>query len=242
MSELIAKNTGGEFIPAPTGQHQAVCVDVIDLGMVERENNGQKKLRHEIKFVFQIAARMEDGARYLITSKPFNLSLHENSSLRPFLENWRAQSFTQQEIDAGFHVVRLLGVNALLNIVHNPYQGKLFANIGAIMPWNTQWGAKIEAENYVRKADRQPSQPSATAGQPQTYSPQQQPYAPPPQQPYQPSPSPFPPPGQYAQQPPAGQFPAQQQPPPQEMNQDDIPFAWIAALFVPSYFLLSNFM
>jgi hypothetical protein len=207
---ILAKNSSEGFTPAPAGQHQAVCVDVIDLGMVERENNGEKKLRHEIRIVYQIAARMESGARFTVASKPFGLSLHQNSALRPFLENWRGGPFSQQEIEDGFDVERLIGANALLNVVHTPSGGNVYANIGTIMPWNSQFGPKIEAENYIRKADR-PKQAPAQAGTPQGYSAPQQAFAP--QQPvyqqpqqtfYQPPPS--------APQQPAG------------VPDDDIPF------------------
>ena len=39
---IIAK-TGGDFTPAPAGTHAAVCVDVIDLGVIEVNYQGKVK-------------------------------------------------------------------------------------------------------------------------------------------------------------------------------------------------------
>jgi hypothetical protein len=208
---LIATNTdngGGNFVPAPAGQHQAVCVDVQDLGMVQREKkDGTKYHRHEIRFIFQIGARMEDGQRFIVTSKAYGLSMHPNSTLRPFLDAWRGQTYTDQEAGSGVDVGLLVGLNALLSVVHNQSsKGGTFANIASIMPWPAQWGAPMQAENYTRKADRQPAHQQ---GQPQTYSAPPPQYQQPPAQQFQPAPQ------QYQQ-------PHYQQPAPQQQFQQPI--------------------
>jgi hypothetical protein len=156
---IVAKNSSESFTPAPADRNQAVCVDVIDLGMVERENKGKKSRRHEIRIVFQIAARMENGCRFVVTSKPYGLSLHPNSALRPFLESWRGQPFTDEQARAGLQVERLIGANALLTVVHAAAGGNTYANIGSILPWKLHWGQKLLPENYTRKPERQPQQP-----------------------------------------------------------------------------------
>jgi hypothetical protein len=153
---IVARNNRDSFTPAPADRHQAVCVDVMDLGLVERHNNGKKNTRHEIRIVFQLAARMENGCRFVITSKPYGLSLHPNSALRPFLESWRGQPFSDAQINNGFEIERLIGANALLEVVHTTANGNTYANIASIMPWKSQWGQKLRPENYARKTDRQP--------------------------------------------------------------------------------------
>ena len=58
------------FVPAPEGQHNAVCCDVVDLGVIETEYNGQKSKNHKVRLVFQIGEERDgqgiaDPMRYL---------------------------------------------------------------------------------------------------------------------------------------------------------------------------------
>ena len=45
-----AKNQN--FTPAPEGVHQAVCVDVVDMGMVRSEKFNNES--HKVRIVFQL--------------------------------------------------------------------------------------------------------------------------------------------------------------------------------------------
>lgn len=146
--------TAGEkkdFIPAPAGVHQAVCVDVIDLGMLEVTWAGQKKQQHKINVAWQINELRDDGKPYLVF-KRYTLSLSEKANLRKDLESWRGRKFTRDE-EMGFDVESVIGANCLLNVQHAEKEGTTYANVVAIMPL-AKGMPKITATDYVRKIDR----------------------------------------------------------------------------------------
>src|ERR1041384_5378156 len=160
MSKVAKDTGGGNFTPAPQGQFQGVCVDVVDLGVVTRDYGGKKKARHLIQIYFQLLIkddsgkeiRTENGHRFSVRTKEYGFNLSEKGHLRPFIESWRGRKFTTDEKEFDLDV--LIGANALLQIVHNESKGNTYANIQTIMPWQSAWGPKIEPENYTRKEDR----------------------------------------------------------------------------------------
>jgi hypothetical protein len=148
-----AGGDGKTFTPAPSGVHQAVCVDVVDLGMLETTWQNQTKKQHKVNVAFQIAEDREDGKPYLVF-KRYTLSLHPKAGLRKDLESWRGKQFTREE-ELGFDIERLIGVNCLLNVTHNHVGDRTYANVVSIMPL-AKGMPPIKARDYIRKVDRQP--------------------------------------------------------------------------------------
>lgn len=141
------------FTPAPSGVHQAVCVDVVDLGVLDVTWQGVSKKQHKVNVAWQINEDRDDGKPYLVF-KRYTLSLSEKSNLRKDLESWRGRKFTSDE-ERGFDIERLIGVNCLLNVTHNHVGDRTFANVVSIMPL-AKGMPVITARDYVRKCDRQP--------------------------------------------------------------------------------------
>lgn len=156
---LYARENQKEWKQCPEGLHQAVCIDVIDLGLVKTEWGEKQKCR----LLFQIGLFNEDGtetlnpdtdppARFQVR-RDFGLSLSEKSLLRPFLESWRGRKFTKEEL-AGFDLDKLLGVNCQLQIIHNITDaGKTYANIQAVVPVGRGMET-LQAEGYTKVRDR----------------------------------------------------------------------------------------
>ncbi len=152
---IIAKSGGGgNFKPAPTGVHTAVCVDVVDLGM-KPTPWGDK---HKIRVVWQIEELMDNGKPFLV-SKPYTLSLNEKANLRKDLESWRGRPFTEQESD-GFDVEAVIGKNCLLNVQQKVSGENTYANVMGVMPLKKGMQA-IVPMGYVRAQDRDPKAPEA---------------------------------------------------------------------------------
>jgi hypothetical protein len=151
---MIVKGT--VFVPAPAGVHQAVCVDVVDLGDVETEFAGQKKIKPMVKVVWQIDEINPETKRRFAVARRYGAYLSEKSSLRKDLQSWRGRPFTGEEL-RGFDIDVLLGVNCQLNLVHKEYEGSTYANVDAIMPL-MKGTLKIEALDYIREKDRKPEQ------------------------------------------------------------------------------------
>ena len=159
---IIARKPESTFTPCPEGLHHAVCVDVIDLGVLQT-TWGDK---HKVRIVWQIEEQDETGRRYQ-PRKQYTISLHEKASLRKDLEAWRGRKFTEAEL-AGFDLEKLVGVNCQLQVIHDITEdAKIYANVQAVVPApkNT---AKLTSQNYTREKDR-PSEHhngNADAGKP----------------------------------------------------------------------------
>ena len=147
---LVAKETGGNFIPAPAGVHQAVCVDVIDLGMVM--STYYKKESHKCYIVWEIDEEMSDGQRFTVRGR-YTVSLNKKAVLRRDLESWRGRTFTDDEL-LGFDVEAVLGANCNVNVVQEKREGETYANVTAITPLHKSQRKIAPSGKYVRMKDR----------------------------------------------------------------------------------------
>ena len=168
-----AKSDGGSFQPAPVGVHQAVCVDVVDLGVLDVSWQGQTKRQHKVNLAWQINEAREDGKPFLVF-KRYTLSLHEKAGLRKDLESWLGRKFGRDE-EMGFDVEAVIGMNCLLNITHNRVADKTYANVASVNPLMKGMPA-IQGRDYVRKVDRVPE----SANQAQAHTPEHEESEPPP--------------------------------------------------------------
>jgi hypothetical protein len=145
--------TGSVHTPTPAGTHQAVCVDVVDLGIVQKTYDNKPKKVRCIKLVWQLNEVNEEIGKRFLARRSYTASLGEKASLRRDLQSWRGRPFTPEELK-GFDLDNVLGVNCMLNIVHQPDgQGGVYANVDAIMPL-IKGISKMSALDYVREQDR----------------------------------------------------------------------------------------
>lgn len=150
---IVAKAGSGAFVPAPSGTQVGVCVDVIDNGLIRNDKfkneDGTDKWQHKITIVWESSEKMESGKPFLV-QKRYTLSLGEKATLRADLESWRGKPFTQDELD-GFDVEAVIGVSALLNVVHKAgSKGGTFANIASVSPLVRGMAKLAPSGDYVR--------------------------------------------------------------------------------------------
>jgi len=125
---LTCKETG-DFKPHPEGIHPAVCVDVMDLGLVETDFQGVKKMVNKVKLTFESEAKGDDGKSCTV-SKNFTASLHPKAKLAEFLGKWRGRPVTPGE---SIDLQKLIGANCTLVISHQQnLSGKTYAAIDAV--------------------------------------------------------------------------------------------------------------
>ena len=155
---IIARKPESSFDPCPEGLFQAVCVDVVDLGLVK----GQFGEKHKVDLRWQVdEVNARSGKRFELR-KWYTLSLHEKSTLRKDLECWRGRKFTEAELD-GFDLEKLLGVNCQLQVIHNIVdEGKVYDNVQAIVPHNAKI-PRIAPLDYTRQKDRAKPQSNGDA-------------------------------------------------------------------------------
>jgi hypothetical protein len=150
---IYAKVSGTNYTPAPQGTHAAVCVDVVDLGIIETTYSGKTKKQYKIKIVWQIDETRGDGKPFIV-SKRYTNSLHEKASMRKDLESWRGRPFEEAELEQ-FDLEVLLSVGAMVNVIHNVKDGSTYANVAAVMKLPKGVAAPTPRE-YVRECDREP--------------------------------------------------------------------------------------
>ena len=119
----------GDFKPHPEGIHPAVCVDVMDLGLVETDFQGVKKLVNKVKVVFETEMKTTDGSDSTV-AKSFTASLHPKSNLSGFLSKWRGRPVAPGE---SIQLEKLIGACCTLVISHQKsLSGKTYASIDAV--------------------------------------------------------------------------------------------------------------
>lgn len=147
---VIAKDTGSnkDYAPPPTGVHPALCFDVIDLGDQKTpfidEKTGEKKIVHQIQIMWQLHPEDDDGnlvtredGKPFRVSKYYTLSLHEKANLRQDLDAWRGKPFTEEELEDGFDVEKLIGAQCQLTLTEKKKkrsEGTYIAVVGVAPP------------------------------------------------------------------------------------------------------------
>jgi hypothetical protein len=135
---IIAENKGsGNFAPIAQGNYVARCFSMIEIGTIEEEYQGEKKMAHKVRLTFEFPTEQkifkeENGEQPYVISKEFTLSMHEKAGLRKFLEAWRGKSFTELEAKA-FDITVLLGKPCMINIIQKENsKGNLVSQISSV--------------------------------------------------------------------------------------------------------------
>lgn len=119
MALTISENQGS-FEELSEGKHNAVCYRIIDIGThmeLKFGSTTEYEKKHTVIFFWEtLDEKMEDGRPFGV-NKWYKLSLHEKSTLYRDLDTWKG-GITNEEL-AGLDLTKLLGVNCVLNIVHN---------------------------------------------------------------------------------------------------------------------------
>jgi len=129
MSLILTCRDGGSFEPHPEGIHPAVCVDVIDLGLMETHFQGKTRLVNKLKLVFESEAKTAEGKPCTV-SRNFTASLHPKARLAQYIGSWRGRPVVHGE---AIDLDKLLGASVTLVISHQENQlGKVYASIDGV--------------------------------------------------------------------------------------------------------------
>lgn len=153
------------FEPCPEGLHHGVCVDAVDLGIVQTAFGD----KHQVQLRWQVDELNTQGKRFEVR-KTYTASLGDKANLRKDLEAWRGKAFTPDELK-GFDLERLLGANCQLNVVHTlADNGNLYANVRGIVP-APKGAVRLVPQDYVRQQDRPTSAKPGTPSTPDDLDP-----------------------------------------------------------------------
>jgi len=147
----IVKDSKKDYTPAPEGLHQAVCIDVVDLGIQKTQFGDQVKI--EVRWVIE-EIDPKTQKQYMVLRR-FTPSLHKKASLRAVLESWRGRKFTDEELK-GFDIEKLIGANCQLQVCHNiSSDGDTYANVQACVPIAKNAPKMAIPQDYIRVAERE---------------------------------------------------------------------------------------
>jgi hypothetical protein len=128
MSLLLQSKTS-DYKPHPEGIYPAVCVDVIDLGPMKTEFQGQIRMTNKVRLFFETELRTDDGKGWIV-AKTLTASLNPKSRLSEFPGKWRGRPVVPGE---SVDLERIIGASCTLVISHQTsVTGRLYAAIDAI--------------------------------------------------------------------------------------------------------------
>lgn len=144
MSIKVPEKKAIEQIQA--GSYVARCYQMLHIGTIPSEWKGEAKLRNLVRITFELPSELKvfkegQEPKPVAISAEYTLSLGEKSKLRPVLEGWRGKKFTEEEAK-DFDVSKLLGVPAMIGVMHNE---KGYAEIASIsgLPKGVECPAQI---------------------------------------------------------------------------------------------------
>ncbi len=163
--DLVSAAGTGTGLICPAGGQRIICVDFVNHGLQPNKFKAGKFQRKGT--LYWLSEHLIDdpeqpewhGKPYLLQRR-FTLSLDERANLRSFLEAWRGRRFTEEEA-AGFHLTKLLGVNAYAQVMHEVKTRGTFAEISSIMALPKEMTKLTVPAWYVRRKDRAPGTPGA---------------------------------------------------------------------------------
>ena len=120
-----------EFRNPDAGSYLGRCISIVDIGTQKTVFEGVETQRHKIVINFELFGDDSQGpllidGKPLVVYKRYTLSNHDKATLITDLKNWHGK------VDLPINLESLLGQFALVNVVHNEYQGKTYANISGL--------------------------------------------------------------------------------------------------------------
>jgi len=155
-----AKNTGSSTEKCPIGMHEAMCIEIVELG----EKTGQFGKKYWYNFAFEVFNEKNPDTPFVISTK-LTLSLYEKSGLAVMLKSWRGKAFTNEEVkeyeqDIDKLFKKVIGVGCTLNVIEaeNKKGGDPYHNIGNVLPLKqANWFTPVKEPLFFNLTDDLPT-------------------------------------------------------------------------------------
>lgn len=126
-------NDKKEYRNPEPGSYIGRLFSIVDIGHQSTTWNGVSKIQHKIIFNWELFGSDSKGelkidGKPLTIFKKYTFSNHPESSLMIDLKAWSGK-----EVPLPLDFNNLLGKYALVNVVHNEYQGKKYSNIAGLI-------------------------------------------------------------------------------------------------------------
>jgi hypothetical protein len=167
MPIMVNAGSGRSFKPAPEGISDGVCVDVVDMGLIETTWNGKTRKAHKVRLVWEIRETFKDEetgkTMRFIVQRRYTASLHDKAGLRKDLKSWRGKDFTPEDL-RGFDLEKIIGAPCKLVIEHAERDGETYANVAHITKADKN-SVLQPSGDYIRVKDRPPKDGNGTSTQ-----------------------------------------------------------------------------
>lgn len=120
---FVVKAPGNiKFENPRTGLHNAVCINVVDIGLHKNTYpNAIEPFIEKLVILWELEECKQKGnlkGQRFIIPNIYSTSLGMKANLRKDLESWRGRSFTEEELK-GFDIDKLIGTQCALNLIEN---------------------------------------------------------------------------------------------------------------------------
>lgn len=130
---------GKEFEIPPRGNHVARVYQIIHIGTIPSEWQGQTRDRDVVRIGFELPLELrtfkegEDKKPMVINTGNITNSMGEKSKLRPLVEGIIGTRLHEEEAPY-FELTDILGMECMVNIVHETKGDKTYARIASTAP------------------------------------------------------------------------------------------------------------
>jgi len=138
-----------------------VVADVVDLGWIEKFFQGASHgLKPHVQLVYQIGGvdendaqiQREDGKPWLVFGRRYVLTTNERAGFYKELCGILGKKKCDELLESGeLDTEELIGKNVNGVVTHREWEGKTFANVEPLKPWNPRHGELIEPRDYTRR-------------------------------------------------------------------------------------------
>lgn len=161
---------GGDWDSPAPGSYVGRCIKIIDLGTQDDTYKGEPKKVRKIVFMWELGASLIQGdgpmkGKPHIVSGKWSFSMGNKANLRKMIQSWAGVKAMTDEQAAEFDVGKLLGKNALVNLLESK-KGNIFVDsvikrpeaMPALPPVNEQVlvsldPAEFKPEAYAKLSD-----------------------------------------------------------------------------------------
>jgi hypothetical protein len=137
---IIDETTTQEFRKIEPGSYLGRCFSVIDLGTqtinVIDDGKPTTKQQRKVLISFELFGDDKNGpleidGKPMVINKKYTFSMNEAARLRLDIESWKGKKLVKG-VDLPFDMKSMLDKWAMVNVVHNEWNGKTYANLDGL--------------------------------------------------------------------------------------------------------------
>lgn len=151
--KLPKPSEGGAMESAPAGTHIGVCYRFIDMGTQKTEFKGEIKHKRMITISWLLPDELMSDGRPFSVHKRYSWSMHEKSTLRKDLQDWRGKAFSMEDFEGpnAFNTKKLIGQPCMLSVTQDVREGNTYSNVSSVgkLMKGVKPGALTEPTIYI---------------------------------------------------------------------------------------------